>query len=159
MGSGLDLAGIESCRSLFSMAMAEPLVTVAQFHRSNDAEVAKLAMESAGIASEVEDVRLDVPHEDAYRAFGVLDTTCSSLPVVEEAYEIETTTRICPACASADFVPARRLVAFAGMAAIGLGIGVAVGLTDAAFFGVGAAGLFLLMSDRWRCSDCGQTWN
>jgi hypothetical protein len=50
-------------------------------------------------------------------------------------------------------------MAFAGIATISLGIGVAVGLTDAAFFAVGAAGLFLLMSDRWRCTECGQTWN
>ncbi len=139
--------------------MPESLVTVAQFHRSNDAEVAKLAMDSAGIDSEVENVRLDVANEDAYRAFGVLDTTCSSLPVLEEAYEEPAPAVACPSCESGDVVPARRLMAFAGIATISLGIGVAVGLTDAAFFAVGAAGLFLLMSDRWRCTECGQTWN
>jgi hypothetical protein len=141
------------------MSMPESLVTVAQFRRSSDAEVAKVAMDSAGIASEVENVRLDVPNEDAYRAFGVLDTACSSLPVVEEAYESAPPTKACAACGSADVVPTRRLAAFAGVATIGLGVGVAIGLTDAAFFAVGAAGLFLLMSDRWRCTECGQTWN
>ena len=139
--------------------MPESLVTVAQFHRSNDAEVAKLAMESAGIASEVENVRLDVANEDAYRAFGVLDAACPSLPVIEDAYEASPAVRGCLACGSADVVSTRRLPAFAAVATIGLGIGVATGLTEAAFFGAGAAGLFLLMSDRWRCSDCGETWN
>jgi hypothetical protein len=141
------------------MTMPEPLVTVAQFHGSDDAAVAKLAMDEAGIVSEVEKVRLDVHHEDAYRAFGVLDAACPTLPVVEEAYEAPPAVMVCPACGFADVVPTRRLLTFAGVATIGLGIGVAIGLTDGAFLGVGAAGLFLLMSDRWRCTECGQTWN
>ncbi|HEU4887123.1 MAG TPA: hypothetical protein VFV49_04490 [Thermoanaerobaculia bacterium] len=139
--------------------MAESLVTVAQFHGSTDAEVAKSAMDSAGIESEVENVRLEVHHEDAYRAFGVLDTACPALPVVEEAYEAPKDVTVCAACGSAEIVPTRRGAAFAAVGTIGLGIGVAIGFTDAAFFAVGAAGLFLLVSDRWRCSDCGQSWN
>lgn len=140
--------------------MSESLVTVAQFHGSNDAEVAKLAMDNAGIPSEVENVRLDVHNEDAYRAFGVLDTACPTLPVVEEAYEVSPPqVTMCTACGSADVVPTRRFITFAGVATICLAIGVAIGLTDGAFFAVGAAALFLLMSDRWRCAECGDTWN
>jgi hypothetical protein len=139
--------------------MPESLVTVAQFHGSSDAEVAKLAMDNAGILSEVENVRLDVQNEDAYRAFGVLDNACPTLPVIEEAYEVSPDVTVCSACGSADVVPTRRFITFAGVATIGLAIGVAIGLTDGAFFAVGAAGLFLLMSDRWRCTECGQTWN
>jgi hypothetical protein len=116
-------------------------------------------MDTAGIESEVEDVRLEVHNEDAYRAFGVLDTSCPTLPVVEEAYEPTSAEVICDGCGSSDVVSTPRIAAFAGVTAIGLGIGVAVGLTDAAFFAVGAAGLFLLMSDRWRCNDCGLSWN
>ena len=141
------------------MTMPESLVTVAQFHGSNDAEVAKLAMDNAGISSEVENVRLDVHNEDAYRAFGVLDTACPALPVVEEAYEAVPDVAVCAVCGSTDVVSTRRFITFAGVATIGLGIGVAIGLTDGAFFAVGAAGLFLLMSDRWRCAECGETWN
>lgn len=141
------------------MTMPESLVTVAQFHGSNDAEVAKLAMDHAGIVSEVENVRLDVHNEDAYRAFGVLETACPTLPVVEEAYEVERDMTTCSACGSSDVFPTRRFTTFAGVATIALGIGVAIGLTDAAFFAVGTAGLFLLMSDRWRCAECRQTWN
>lgn len=141
------------------MTMPESLVTVAQFHGSQDAEVAKLAMDTAGIASELENVRLDVHNEDAYRAFGVLDTDCPSLPVIEEAYEISPDVTVCSDCGSGEIVSTRRFTAFAGIATIGLGIGFAVGLTDAAFFAIGAAGLFLLMSDRWRCLECGHRWN
>jgi hypothetical protein len=139
--------------------MSDFLVTVAQFHGPTDAEVAKHAMDSAGIDSEVEDVRLEVHHEDAYRAFGVLDTACPALPVIEEAYEVSPDVRVCAACGSADIVSTRRIATFAGVATIGLSVGVAIGFTDAAFFAVGAAGLFLLMSDRWRCIECGESWN
>lgn len=136
--------------------MSDSLVTVAQFHGSNDAAQAKNAMDSAGIEAAVEDVRLEVHNEDAYRAFTVLDAV--PLPVVEEAYETPHA-KTCPTCASTDIAPTRRLAAFSGIAALGLGIGVAIGLTDAAFFAVGAAALFLLMSDRWTCEECGATWN
>lgn len=139
--------------------MAESLVTIAQFHGSTDAAVAKHAMDSAGIESEVEDVRLEVHNEDAYRAYHVLDTACATLPVIEEAYETSPDVTVCAACGSSAVVSTSRIAAFGGVAAIGLGIGVAVGLTDAAFFAVGAAGLFLLMSDRWRCTECGTSWN
>ena len=89
-------------RILFCTAMSDSLVTVAQFHGSTDAAVAKRAMDTAGIESEVEDVRLEVHNEDAYRAFGVLDTDCPALPVVEEAYEPASAMAICAACGSAD---------------------------------------------------------
>ena len=138
--------------------MSDALVTIAQFHGSTDAEVAKSAMDSAGIESEVEDVRLEVHNEDAYRAYDVLDTTCPALPMIEEAYETPAEV-VCKACGSSVVVSAPRIAAFAGVATLGLAIGVAVGLTDAAFFAVGAAGLFLLISDRWRCTECGASWN
>lgn len=139
--------------------MADSLVTIAQFHHPADAAVAKHAMDSAAIDSEVADVRLEVHNEDAYRAFGVLDTTCPALPVIDEAYEESPNVTICSACGSDEVASTRRSAVFAGVAAIGLAVGTAIGLTEAAFFAVGAAGLFLLMSDRWRCTDCGESWN
>lgn len=138
--------------------MSDTLVTIAQFHGSTDAEVAKSAMDSAGIVSEIEDVRLEVHNEDAYRAYGILDTACPALPVIEEAYEAPAEAA-CKACGSSVVVSTPRIAAFAGVATLALAIGVAVGLTDAAFFAVGAAGLFLLIADRWRCTDCGASWN
>jgi hypothetical protein len=138
--------------------MSDVLVTIAQFHGNTDAEVAKGAMDSAGIVSEVEDVRLEVHNEDAYRAYDVLDKSCATLPMIEEAYEAPSAP-VCEECGSTDVVPSPRIAAFAGIATLGLAIGVAVGVTDAAFFAVGAAGLFLLMSDRWRCTQCGESWN
>jgi len=40
-----------------------------------------------------------------------------------------------------------------------LGVGVAVGLSDAAFFAVLAFGVYFLISGRWRCRECGETWD
>jgi len=139
--------------------MPESLVTIAQFHETDDAVVAKTAMDSAGIESEVEDVRLEVHNEDAYRAFHVLDTSCPALPVIDEAYEEPPAKRVCAVCGSSDIQSTTRSMTFGGIAVLAIGMGVAVGLTDAAFFAVGAAGLFLLMTDRWRCAECGATSN
>jgi hypothetical protein len=62
-------AGIECTALLLCYEMPNSLVTIARFHGLGDAAVAKHAMDTAGIDAEVEDVRLEVHHEDAYRAF------------------------------------------------------------------------------------------
>lgn len=136
--------------------MADSLVTIAQFQRTTDAAVAKTAMDSAGIESAIENVRLTVHNEDAYRAYDVLDP---ALPVVEEAYEERVDIVTCEACGSPAVETTSRLTTFVAIAMLGLGIGVAIGVTDAAFFAIGAAGLFLLMTDRRRCRECGASWN
>jgi hypothetical protein len=135
--------------------MPEPLVTIAQFHETDDAAVAKRAMDTAGIEAAVENVRLEVHNEDAYRAYDVLDPT---LPVVEEAYEPRPDVAICKACGS-EAVTTNRMKAFIGIAVLALAFGFAFGATEAVFFGIGTVGLFLLMTDRWRCSECGASWN
>jgi hypothetical protein len=138
--------------------MADSLVTVAQFHVSGDAAVAKHAMDNAGIESEVEDIRLEVHNEDAFRAYHVLDTDCETLPVLDEPYEVAKIPTVCIACGSAAIVRSVRGVTFAGLATIAIGVGVAIGYTDAAFFAIGAAGLYFLMTGRWRCTDCRESW-
>lgn len=131
------------------------LVTIAQFKRSADAAVAKHAMDSAGIESAVENVRLSVQNSDAYRAYDALDP---AIPVVEEAYE-EGPSENCRSCGSFNVYVPPRFRTFAGLAALITVVGIAAGITDGAFFAVGAAALFLLMSDRRRCADCGESWN
>jgi hypothetical protein len=135
--------------------MADSLVTIAQFHRSTDADVAKSAMDRAGIDSAIENVRLTVHNEDVYRAYDALDP---ALPVVEEAYEERAAGAVCEDCGSQAIETTARLTTFVAIAMLSLGIGVAIGLTDAAFFAIGTAGLFLLMSDRRRCRECGESW-
>jgi hypothetical protein len=139
--------------------MSDALVTIAQFHGSNDASVAKKAMDSAGIESAVEnDIRLEVHNEDAYRAYHVLDTELPTLPTIEEPYEAPKDL-ICASCGSGAVLSTRRGAVFGSVATLAIAVGYATGLTDVTFFLVGAAGLFLLMSDRWRCTECGESWN
>lgn len=135
--------------------MSDPRVTIAQFHETSHADVAKKAMDTAGIDAALEDVRLEVPHEDAYRAYNALDP---AIPVVEEAYEPRTDVTQCKACGG-NVVPTNRLRAFSAIGALAIGFAIAFGTTQAVFFFLGALGLFLLMSDRWRCADCGASWN
>jgi hypothetical protein len=65
----------------------------------------------------------------------------------------------CAACGSLDIVRTSRALMFMVTAGATLGVGVAVGLTDAAFFAVLALGVYFLISGRWRCSECGETWD
>jgi hypothetical protein len=138
--------------------MPETLVTVAQFPVTGDAAVAKHAMDNAGIESAVEDIRLEVHNEDALRAYDILDRDCETLPVLDEPYEVSTTPTVCVACGSPAIVRSLRAVTFAGIGTIAIGVGVAIGLTDAAFLAIGAAALYFLMSGRWHCTDCGESW-
>ncbi|HYC59364.1 MAG TPA: hypothetical protein VEK79_07345 [Thermoanaerobaculia bacterium] len=135
--------------------MPDPRVTIAQFHETSHADKAKKAMDTAGIDAAVEDVRLEVHNEDAYRAFNALDP---ALPVVEEAYEPRAAVTQCKTCGGS-VVPTNRLRAFIAIGALAVGFALAFGTTQAVFFFLGALGLFLLMSDRWRCTECGASWN
>jgi len=66
---------------------------------------------------------------------------------------------VCAACGSPDIVRTSRALMFMVTAGATLGVGTAVGLSDAAFFAVLAFGVYFLISGRWRCSECGQTWD
>jgi hypothetical protein len=147
------------------------LVTIASYWFLSDATLAKNALEAAGIESVLDDqnmatiyanavsgVKLRVRNTDALRAGQVLESECQSLEEIGEADE-EPDDGICPACGSAEAVHNSRPLVFAALAVLILGIGVAVNRSDAAFLGVLAAGLLLLMTDRNRCAECGETWN
>jgi hypothetical protein len=66
---------------------------------------------------------------------------------------------VCAACGSPDIYRTPRLIMFAAMAMVLMGVGVAVDLTDAAFLGVLALGVYFMILGRWRCSECGNRWN
>jgi hypothetical protein len=66
---------------------------------------------------------------------------------------------VCAACGSAEITRTSRARTFMVTAAATLGIGVAAGLSDAAFFAVLALGIYFLISGRWRCRECGETWD
>ena len=76
----------------------------------------------------------------------------------EPIEEIEEPT-VCAACGSPDISRTPRALLFAVTAVAAIGVGAAVGLTEAAFFAVLALGVYFLISGRWHCSECGETWD
>jgi predicted RNA-binding Zn-ribbon protein involved in translation (DUF1610 family) len=142
--------------------MSEALVTIASYWFLSDAMVAQNALEAAGIESVLDDqnrVKLRVRQTDALRAGAVLETACASLEEIGEADEDRDGEDVCPACGSVEVVRNSRALLFATIAALFLGIGIAIGASEAAFFGALAAGVLLLISDRHKCAECGETWN
>jgi len=148
------------------------LVTVASYWFLSDAVVAQNALDAAGIDSVLDDenmatnytaavrgVKLRVRNIDAIRAGEVLESQCESLDEIEEADEPRVEPESCPACGSTDNTRNSRLPLFGIIAVLALSIGFALNISEAAFFGVLAAAVLLLISDRNRCSECGETWN
>ena len=153
--------------------MSDFLVTVASYWFLSDAVLAQNALEAAGIESVLDDqnmatnithavhgVKLRVRNIDAIRAGEVLESQCESLEEIDEAEEPpRPEPETCPACGSTEVLRNSRLQLFAVIAALSLGLGLALGTSEAAFFGALAAGVLLLISDRNRCGECGETWN
>lgn len=139
------------------------LVTVTAYPERDDARTAKRALDHAGIESLVDEpaerrVRLRVENTDALRAGDVLTRSCDTLPEIEEADE-EARANDCPACGTPDAVPAHRARTFLLVATLAVAVGAAAQLLQATFFVVAAAGVFQLVSGRWRCEACGETWD
>lgn len=139
------------------------LVTVTAYSGRADARVAKGALDSAGIESLVDEaherrVKVRVENVDAIRAGDVLTARCDALAEIDEADE-EEAERTCPACGSTEVGPSARARMFALVLTVAIAIGAATSRADAAFLGVLAAGVFLLITGRRRCMMCGETWD
>jgi hypothetical protein len=143
--------------------MADPLVTVTAYTAPADARAAKGALDSAGIPSVVDEAlerraKVRVTNLDAIRAGDVLTATCPSLAEIDEADE-DQSDAICPVCGSPDVVSSRRAQTFTLVVILAVAIGVATELVQAAFFGIAAAAVFLLIAGRRRCQSCNETWD
>lgn len=139
------------------------LVTVTAYRERDTAGTAKRALDFAGIESVVDEpaesrVRLRVENVDALRAGDVLTRNCDALPEIHEADE-EARENLCPACGSPDAEPSRRARSFALVAILAIAVGTAAGVLQAAFFAILAAAVFHLVTGRWRCNSCGETWD
>jgi len=145
--------------------MADSIATIATYGSLGEADVARTALGAAGIEAFIEDeqrvggnrVKLRVRNVDALLAGEVLDASCEWIVESEQPDELpEEIACECPVCE-----PLRntRGVAFAFVAIVGLGLGLAFGATQAAFFGILAAAVYFLIADRWHCAECGASWN
>lgn len=65
---------------------------------------------------------------------------------------------VCPNCGAPEIRRRQRAVIFAVVAFIAACIGIGAELTEAAFFLIAAAAIFAVISDRWACDACGETW-
>ena len=139
--------------------MSDALVTLTSYWYLPDAVLAQNALTAAGIESYVDGLKLRVRNVDALRAAEVLNIRYPALEEVGEADEALPDADTCPACGSRDVVRTPRALTFAAIAALMIGVGLAFQHSDAAFFAVLATALFLLMWDRQRCAECGESWN
>ena len=142
--------------------MSDPLVTVTAYTAPNDARTAQGVLDSAGIPAVVDPVehktRVRVANLDAIKAGDVLTARAPGLEEIAEADEDEHE-RLCPECGSPDVVPSRRVQMFGLVLTLAIAIGVAAEMIQAAFFAVAAAAVYLLISGRWRCQMCNETWD
>lgn len=142
--------------------MSDPLVTVTAYTAPTDARTAQGVLDSAGIDAVVDPapqkVRVRVANLDALRAGDVLTARAPALAEIDEADEDERE-RVCPACGSVDVASARRGQMFALIVTVAIAVGVAGQMLQAAFFGVAAAAVFLLIAGRWRCQTCSESWD
>jgi hypothetical protein len=155
------------------------LVTVARFAWPADAEVAKGALEAAGIEAYLTDdqtVRMDWL---AWRALGGIklrirqadwnaaEEILTAIPAadlgdqpglpLEEVREVER----CQECNSIEVARVPRLRLFAGIAMIIAALDAASGFADSGLmivFGIAIAAIAMTILDPWRCLDCGSTW-
>ena len=65
---------------------------------------------------------------------------------------------VCPECESPNVRRRPRALYFGVIAMFAIAIGIATDQTEVAFFLVGASAIFALISDRFICSDCGESW-
>ncbi|MEO8378194.1 MAG: hypothetical protein ABI779_00895 [Acidobacteriota bacterium] len=143
--------------------MPDPLVTVTAYSAPADARVAQGTLDSAGIESLVDDslerrVKVRVQNVDAIRAGDILTARCPPLSEIDEPDEDEGQ-QLCLACGSAEIAPSGRARMFLLIVVMAVAMGVATGMSHAAFVAISISAVVLLISGRWRCTHCGETWD
>jgi hypothetical protein len=156
--------------------MSESLVAVSSYWYAVDADLAKNTLEAAGIEAFVDDqnmvrlnwlnanavhgVKVRVRAEDALRAGEVLNERCELLGEIEEEIkEPVVDPTICPVCDAPGATRRTRGIQIGAISVIVAGVGLAIGRTQEAFLLILIMLLFALMDDRWRCGNCGESWN
>jgi hypothetical protein len=146
--------------------MSESLATIATYWLAGEADLARGALASAGIEAFIEDphlvgirgVKLRVRNEDAIRAGAVLDAHCEWIGESEEPAEEFVVEPPCT-CETCEPLRSARALSFLFIAIVTLGFALAFGTGQAAFFLILAAAVYFLIADRWRCGECGASWN
>jgi predicted RNA-binding Zn-ribbon protein involved in translation (DUF1610 family) len=138
-----------------------PLITVATFRSSEDAELARAVLQDEGLKAVAAGGTLQVAAEDADKADAILNRI-AGLDVAERTtttaeYAIRHPEQ-CPHCGSPDVRMTRRLLGFLISAALLFAVGVAVDQLVMAFYLALAVCIFFLIASPYRCADCGHRW-
>jgi hypothetical protein len=138
------------------------LVTLTTFHRAQDAELARMALEAEGIQAVVlDDVRVQVDERDVDDADAILNRMAGVAgaelvtPSDEQPWEPPQT---CPSCGAPDVARRQKWVAFFIVAAFVAAIAYVQDATLLGFYIVAACLVFFLIAPTWRCRQCGHTW-
>ena len=144
--------------------MFESFSTIARYSLLASAEAARGALESAGIEAFLEDelgtseIRLRVRNEDAIRAGAVLDAQTEWIGESETPEDPPPPEPPC-VCEVCEPIRSARGLSFLFVAVMTVGFALAFGVGQAAFFVVLSAAVYFLIADRWRCAECGASWN
>jgi hypothetical protein len=149
--------------------MAGRLVTVASYGNLIEAQLAKSALESAGIHAlivgehtagnfhhHMPSIPLAVDEEDAEAAEQIVNAMIGIAHA--ERLEPEEMTQRCERCGSFEIERRKKLPVFALFVALTFGVGAAIDNTVAAFYVVLAGIVFFLAAGSRRCRECGNTW-
>lgn len=141
--------------------MNDDLVTITRYRHRDAADHAQETLGDAGIEARVDEVpravslRVDAPL--ALAAGEVLNARYPSIDELFEAEESSEAPTTCARCGSANLRTVARTAIFAVLAATGVALGAAAGVSEVAFLAIPAAAILALVADRRRCADCGAT--
>ena len=148
-------------------------MTLASYATVQDAEIARGVLRTAGIDSALAEdttatmapyltrpgVRLQVLESRFEAATAVLSDTedVASIDEADATLPLAEPDR-CPACGSPDVHRTRKALRALLVAALAIGVGLAVDQTMGAFLVMMAGLAFILVAPRWRCYDCSHAW-
>lgn len=144
------------------MTVSPPQVVIASFRSVAEAQIARAAIEEAGIdvAVAVEQslgIGVSVSATDADRAVAILrDLWPESHETAADDGQSEP--ERCPECGSSVFLRIRRLPFFLGFTALMLTLGVATDQRDLFTLMIGIVAALLFVGPNRRCLDCGERW-
>jgi hypothetical protein len=130
--------------------------TIATYVTPQAAREAQGVLVGAGFEAMVDDTRLRVPDVDAILAGDVLERAGEWPVETEEVEELPVETGCeCEVC---EPILRARGPLFLFLAVVAFGLAMAFGASQGAFFAVATTGIFLVITEKWRCSECGASW-
>ncbi len=135
---------------------ASPVI-VGTYRDAAEAQLAKGALEAAGIPAVIEEGNKLAVDEHSAQAAEQIVNAMLGIAHAEHVRSAELPER-CEQCGSPDVVRRQKLPRFGLFVALTFGIGAAIDNTLAAFYVFLAGIVFFLAAAAWRCRQCGHTW-